>query len=277
MRSRTLGFLGVFCLLGLASALGQEAQPDMAAGRPAASMSEMTCSGFIAGQPVSKDIYLFNGADDDLLSYVRSWLPGEHVFLRSRSGANIAVGTEYSLVRPAGDLMRVHWYDGQGASIRSLGTPYENVGRAKVVRTTPDGAIAEVTAACRMITRGAIAIPLVNQPSPQFSASQLDRYAPPSGKLMGAITAGVDNAAYFGGGSLAYINLGTSDGVSAGQKFRVFHILMDEPAGANTLPPPGPRQTTGELIVLSTDEKSSLAKIIKSTREIKLGDGIEQE
>ena len=276
MHSQIVGFLGVFCLLGVVPALGQEGSPEMAASYPVASATDMNCSGFISGQPVSKDIYLFDGADNDNLHYERAWWPGEHVFLRSWSGKSIAVGAEYTLVRSASELMRTRWYEGQGASIRSLGKAYETLGRVKVVRTTPNGAIAEVTSACRNITRGdAFAIPVVNRPSPEYSPTELDRYAPANGKLLGAITAGVDNASYFGGGSLAYINLGTSDGVSSGQKFRVFHILREEPAGIWILPQDGPRQTIGELIVLSTEEKSSLVKFTKSIREIKLGDGIE--
>ena len=277
MRSKILSLLGVFCLLGVVSAFGQEAQPEMAASFPAASTSEMNCSGFISAQPVSKDIYLFDGADNDSLNYVRAWWPGEHVFLGSRSGANIAVGTEYTLVRSAKELMRTKWYDGQGASIRSLGTPYESVGRAKVVRVTPDGAIAEVTSACSAIMAGDIALVAVNRPIPNFTAAGFDRYTPASGKLLGAITAGVDNASFFGAGKMAYINLGTSDGVAPGQKFRIFHILREEPAGAWMLPPDGPRQTTGKLIVLSTEEKSSLVMVTEALREIRLGDGIEQE
>jgi hypothetical protein len=276
VRSRILILLGAICLFGAVSAFGQEGPPTAAA-YPIASSTDMNCSGFISGQPVSNDIYLFDGADNDSLGYVRAWLTGEHVFLRSRGGASMAVGTEYRLVRSAKDLLHVNWYDGQGASIRSLGSPYQTTGRVKVVRTTPEGAIAEVTTACRMITRDDIAIPVVNRPSPQYTPSQLDRYAPPNGKILGAITAGVDNASFFGQGKLAYINLGTSDGVAAGQKFRVFHILRDEPAGAWTLPADGPRQTVGELIVLSTEEKSSLAMVTQSIREIRLGDGIELE
>jgi len=276
VRTRILILLGAICLLGAVSALGQEG-PPAAAAYPAASATDMNCSGFISGQPVSNDIYLFDGADNDNLGYARAWLTGEHVFLRSRGGASIAVGTEYRLVRSAKDLLHVSWYDGQGASIRSLGSPYQTMGRVKVVRTTPEGAIAEVTTACRLITRGDIAIPVVNRPIPQNTPSVLDRYAPSNGKIQGAITVGVDNASFFGGGKLAYINLGTSDGVAAGQKFRVFHILRDEPAGVWTLPANGPRQTVGELIVLSTEEKSSLAMVTQSTREIRLGDGIEQE
>lgn len=249
----------------------------MAAAYPAASATDMNCSGFISGQPVSKDLYLFDGADNDNLGYTRAWMTGEHVFIRSRTGASIAVGTEYTMVRSASELMRVRWYDGQGASIRSLGKPYETIGRVKVIRTTPEGAIAEVASACRNLTRGDIAIAVVNRPIPQYTPSALDRYAPSNGKLLGAITAGVDNASFFGGGKLAYINLGTSDGVAPGQKFRVFHILRDEPGGVWTLPPDGPRQTIGELIVLSTEEKSSLVMVTQSIREIKLGDGIEQE
>lgn len=237
----------------------------------------MNCSGFISGQSLSKDIYLFDGTDNDSLNYVRAWWPGEHVFLRSRTGGTIAVGTEYSFVRSAKELMRTNWYDGQGASIRSLGKPYEYAGRAKVVRVTSDGAIAEVTSACSVIMSGDLAIPVVNHPSPNFTPAAFDRYTPATGKLLGAITAGVDNGSFFGGGKMAYINLGTSDGVAPGQKFRIFHILREEPAGATTLPPDGPRQTTGRLIVLSCEEKSSLAMVTESIREVRLGDGIEQE
>jgi hypothetical protein len=273
VRLRTLSFLGVFCFFGFTSLFGQEGQPTY----PAASTTEMNCSGFIAGQPISKDIYVFNGVDDDMLSHVQAWWPGDHIFLRSRSGANIAVGTEYSLIGPGDERMRMQWYDGQNASVRSLGKAYGIAGKAKVVQTTPDGAIAEVTSACRMITRNLIAIPALNRPSPVYTPAPVNPFAPSTGKLMGAITVGMDNCYWLGGGMLAAINLGTSDGVAVGQKFRVFHVQNIEPAGAYTLPPPGPRQTTGELIVLAVEERSSLVKILSSTREVTLGDGVEQE
>ncbi|MFB3922144.1 MAG: OmpA family protein [Terriglobia bacterium] len=238
----------------------------------------MNCSGFISGTPLSTDRYVFDGADNDFRATLRQFQSGDFVFLRSRSGASAAVGTEFSIYRSAKELMRIKWYDGQGASVRSLGQPYEDVGRVKVVQNTPYGDIAEVTFACGPIRPGDFAMAYQARTIPQYTPSaKLDRFSPSNGKLAGAITAGVDNAAYFGVGSRAYINLGQSDGVSPGQRFRIFHIIRDSMnSGFKTMPEP-PREITGEMVVLSTQEKSSVAMIVNSSREIFLGDGIELE
>jgi hypothetical protein len=267
----------VFFLLTVSSVLGQDAAP--AGGLPAASQSEVDCSGFISGQALSKDLYVFEGTDNDFHSPGRAWSVGDFVFLRSRSGSGgYAVGNELTLVRSAKELMRVRWYEGQGGSIRSLGRPYEDVGRAKVTNVTPFGAIAQVTFACGPVMAGDLAIPFRARPVPTYSPTEpFDRFAPPNNKLLGAITAGVNNAAFFGVGSMAYINLGSSDGVAPGQKFRTFHIIRETSGGGFTVPPEPPREITGELVVLTTEEKSSVAMVIRSTREIALGDGIEQE
>jgi hypothetical protein len=204
--------------------------------------------------------------------------PGEFVFLRSRSGANLAVGSEYSVVRSANELMRIKWYAGQGASIRSLGRAYEDLGRVRVARLTPQGAIAEVTSACGPILVDDFVVPYQARAIPQYTpAAPLDRFLLPNGKLAGAITAGVDNTAFFGVGSRAYINLGTSDGVSAGQRFRVFHIIRDTMNTGYRIIPEPPREIIGEMVVLTTQEKSSVAIVTISLREIYLGDGIEAE
>jgi hypothetical protein len=267
----------VFLLLAVASALGQDAAP--AAPWPAASQSETDCSGFISGQSLSNDLYVFEGTDNDFHSPGRAWSVGDFVFLRSRSGSGgYAVGSEHTLVRSAKELMRVRWYDGQGGSIRSLGKPYEDVGRVKVTNVTPFGAIAQVTFACGPVMTGDLAIPFHARSVPTYTPTEpFDRFAPPNNKILGAITAGVNNAAYFGVGSMAYINLGSSDGVAPGQKFRTFHIIRETSGGGFTVPPEPPREITGELVVLTVEEKSSVAMVVRSTREIALGDGIEQE
>jgi len=278
VRTKILSSGGVFFLLALASAFAQQAETAPAAAFPAASPSEMDCAGFISAQPVSTDLYVFEGADNDFHNPGHAWSAGEFVFLRSRSGEGFAVGNEFSLVRSAKELMRVRWYDGQGASIRSLGKPYEDVGKVKVVQVTPFGAVAEVTFACGPVMVGDLALPYRARPIPTYTpTAQLDRFAPPNGKMVGAITAGVNNAAYFGEGMMAFINLGTSDGAAPGQKYRIFHIIREITGGGFTVPPEPPREIIGELVILSCQELSSLAMVVKSTRQIALGDGIELE
>lgn len=278
MRSRIWSLVGVFFLLSLVSAFAQQTETAPPATFPAATHSEMNCSGFVTPTPVSKDLYVFDGADNDFHGKFRQWRPGEHVFVRSRGGSSFAVGNEYALVRPAKELMRVRWYDGQGGSLRSLGKPYEDVGRIKVVQVTEHGAIAEVTFACGPVMTGDRAITRAARMSPSYTPSaSFERFAPPNNKQAGAITAGVGNAAYFGVGSMAYINLGTGDGAAPGQKYRVVHVIRERMGSAWTVGPEPPREITGELVTLHCEEKSCVAMVVTSTREIALRDGIELE
>ena len=278
MYRKLISLAGVLILLAVTGALAQEATTEPAAAIPAATETEMNCSGFISGTALSNDRYVFDGADNDFHSNFRQFQPGDFIYLRSRTGADFAVGTEFSMVRSAKELMRVKWYAGQGGSVRSLGHPYEDVGRIKIAQITAHGAIAEVTFACTPVRPGDIAVPYQPRTIPQYTPSgNPDRFLPPTGKLAGAITAGVDNAAYFGLGSRAYINLGQSDGVSPGQRFRTFHIIRENTSsGFRSMPEP-PREITGEVVVLSTQEKSSVVMVVNSSREIALGDGIELE
>jgi outer membrane protein OmpA-like peptidoglycan-associated protein len=286
--------VGVSFLLGVTCAFAQEAMNAQSAPVPAASRTEMDCSGFIAGTPLPEDLFILDGADNDSRSEVRQFSTYEYVYLKSRSGATPAEGSEYSIVRraksplfggsqPLGEMKldqlgHISWYPGQMSSIHSLGTMYEDAGRVKVVRNTPFGAIAQITFACGPLYPGDFAVPYKERPIPEYiPTADFDRFAVPNGKMVGAITAGGDHAGVLGDGSIAYINLGNEDGVTPGQRFRIFHIFregMDR--GLKTLPEP-PREILGELVVLSVDARASVAKVIRSTREISLGDGIELE
>lgn len=278
MYRKHISLAGVFILLAVTMGLAQEATTEPAAAIPAATETEMNCSGFISGTQLSNDRFIFDGADNDFRASLRLFQVRDFVYMRSRTAVDFAVGTEFSLVRSAKELMRIKWYEGQGSSVRSLGWAYEDVGRVKIVSVTPHGAIAQVTFACTAVRTGDIAVPYQPRTIPQYTPSgKPDQFSFPNGKLAGTLTAGVDNTAYFGEGSRAYINLGQSDGVSPGQRFRIFHIIRESASAGFRTMPETPRETTGELVVLSTQEKSSVVMVVNSSREIALGDGIELE
>jgi hypothetical protein len=253
----------------------------------------MDCSGFITLGAVSTDLYVLDGADNDLRGEYRQFGTGEYVYLRSRTGLAFAVGSEYAVVRRADEpvsrglvdpsgprplsvMGNVSWYPGQRWSIRSLGRPYEDVGRVKVVANTPHGAVAEVTFACGPIYPKDLVVPYQARAIPQYTRSaRLDRFALPNGKTVGAITAARDNGGILGEGTIAYINLGREDGAAPGQRYRIFRIFRDVLDRGLKALPETPRETIGELVVLSTEEKSSVAIVTQSQREITLGDGIE--
>jgi hypothetical protein len=244
---------------------------------PAASRSEADCTGYIAQTPVPAEIYVFGGEDDYFHSPVRLFATGDSVFLHARGTTPLAPGAEYALVRPAKYLFEIPRYDGEHRAIRQLGTPYEDVGRVKVTRVTPEGAIAEVTFACGPVSPGDLAVPYKVRTIPEYTPSQhFDRFVPHNGKLVGAITAAKNNAETIGTGSIAYLNLGENYAVKPGQRYRIFNVPASYYRGFLVYPPT-PRESLGELVVLSTQEKSSVGIIVSSTREVALGDGVELE
>lgn len=278
MHRKLLILVGVSLLLGVTGLFAQEAAETQLAPIPAATRSEMDCSGFIAGTPVSTDMFILDGADNDFREPLHQFGTGAFVYLKSGSGATYSVGTEYSVVRSAKELLRIKWYPGQGGSVRSLGRAYEDVGRVKVLTNTALGSVAEVTFACGPIRPGDILVPYVQRPIPAYApTTHWDRFAEPSGTLVGAITAAGNNGGVLGTGRIAYINLGQEDGVSAGQRFRIFRIFREKVSEGFKAFPETPRETIGELVILSTDARASVAMVVNSLREITLGDGIELE
>lgn len=286
MSRRVFSLAAVIFLAVTAAGLAQDAAV------PAATRSQAECSGFISGAPESQDVFVADGADNDYQSYTRQFILGDYVYLDSVSKAAFSVGAEYRIVRVANEgsysgfagttmalrsFSRVDMYPGQMPSIRSLGVPYEDAGIVKVTQVTPEGAVAQVTFSCGAIYTSDIAIPFQARPIPTYTPTRtFDRFAPPDGKRTGAITASRANVPFIGIGDVAYINLGSKDGASAGQRYRVFKIFREYDAGLFNLPP-RPRETIGEMIVLSTQERSSVGIIVNSTREIAAGDGIELE
>ncbi len=267
-------------LIFLATTIAGEAQEAPNSSEPAvaaASRTEAECSGFIAGSRLPDDLWVADGADNDFHSSVRQFITGEYVYLHGRSGAGLSFGAEYALVRPADELFRTSWYGGQRWAIRSLGTPYEDLARVKVIKVTQQGAVAEVAFSCGPVYPGDLAIPYQARAIPVYTPSkQFDRFAAPNGKLVGAITAARNNAASVGKGTLTYINLGGPDGVRPGQRFRIFSIPREQ-RGWWLSYPETPRESVGEMIILSTHERSSVGIVVSCTRNISLGDGVELE
>ncbi len=262
----------VYLLVATSAGLAQETPTA-----PAATRSEADCTGYIAQTPVPTAIYVSGGADDYFHSPVRLFGAGDSVFLHARGTTSLAAGAEYALVRPAEFLFETLRYQDERRTVRQLGMPYEDVGRVKVTRVTPEGAIAEVTFECGPVSPGDLAVPYQARTIPAYTPSQpFDRFVPPNGKLVGEITAAKNNAETLGTGDIAYLNIGLSNAVKPGQRYRVFNA----PSPYYRLLAaylPTPRESLGELVILSTQEKSSVGIIVGATREVSLGDGVELE
>jgi hypothetical protein len=264
----------VWLIFPVALALGQQTPP--ASTIPAATPSQADCTGFITTSNVPTDTIVLDGADNDLESSIRQFTPGDSIYLHSSGNARFSVGDQFSLLRPAKVLFRTTRYSGEHWAIRGLGKPYEDVGRVQVTHVTPEGAVAEVSFACGPIYPGDIAVPYQPRTIPEYEPAKLDRFPLPNGQIQGTIKAARNNFAVLGNGGIAYLDFGEKNGARVGQRYRVYYR---PPSGrwALSANPPSPRETVGEVVVLSTQEKSATAIILNCTREINVGYGVELE
>jgi hypothetical protein len=225
---------------------------------------------------LSTDIIVRDGANNDLESAIRGFSPSESIYLYSRNG-KFSVGDQFSIVRPAEELFRTTRYNGEHWSIHALGNPYEDVGRVQVTQVTSKGAVAEVSFTCGPIYPGDLALPYQPRPIPNYVPAELDRFVPPDGKIQGTITAARSNFASLGKGDIVYLNFGGKQGAQVGQKYRVYYTVSSRGHGTVLARHPIPRETVGEIVVLSAQEKSSVAIVVNCTRDINVGYGVELE
>ncbi|MGH9344497.1 MAG: hypothetical protein ACRD19_12135 [Terriglobia bacterium] len=295
--------LSFACLLIFAVAVSWAGQTGTDSGAsqpqavPAATFSDFQCTGFIADTPEPDAIRLYNGADNDLFEELHTFTPGDLVYLRSSGGQTFRAGEAFSLIRPDnGSHLSYKWrpsaienqvqpfasnYKHQIRSIKELGFPYDNTGLVRVLRATPQGAIAQVEFACTAINAQDIAIPYIPQAIPEYAPDQtFDPYAPPDGKLQGTIVGANAAATFLARGSIAFLNIGQSEGVRPGQRYRIYVIfrhnvligLENHKQALDT-----PRESVGELVILHVQGKASEGIVIDSRREISVGDGVELE
>ena len=264
---------------------------------PAATFSHFECSGFIAAGGVPDVVHVFNGADDELYEPLHLFTIGDYVYLRRTDNRPFTVGQAYSLVRPENgfDLQPV-WLSGmlenqilppaslyalQRFKIKSLGRPYNRTGIVQVTQVTREGAIAKVIFTCNGINVADIGLPYVPPAIPNYTPSHhLSQFTLPNGKLTGIIVADSHSGFYLAQGSVGFLNIGKRDGVLPGQRFKIFIIPRDYlPQDLQGIKPGGqtPRETVGELVVLHTDERSATGIVVKSMREVVVGDGVELE
>lgn len=266
-------FFGVSALIAQAQESGAAA-PVTA---PLATHTQSACTGFIANPSIPRDTFVLGGADDDFHSVVRQFVKGDSIYISGKSG-DIAVGADFSIVRPANELFRTMHYSGQRWDIHGLGKPYEDIAQVKVTHVNPDGVVAKVTFSCEAIMPGDTVVPFQPRTIPEYTLSApLDHFTPVSDKTkQHRITATRNNYGFFGEQTVVYLNMGQGDGAKPGQRFRIYKLLAPHSTGflAWEKTPP---ETIGEAVVLSVQSTSCVAMVVSSYREISAGDYVEPE
>lgn len=257
--------------------------------------SAANCSGFFSDTKVPDEIRLISGEQSE---YKITFARGDNVFINRGQDQGVRVGDRFMVVRHEKDPLtdNVNWFKWQSKLIRAMGTSYVDSGQVRVVNVQPKISIAEVIFSCDYMQRGDILRPYVERPSPPYKdPGTFDHFAPISGKPVGTLVIGFDNADSYGQNSTVYVNLGAAQGVKVGDYLRIFRHQGEK----GELPPQTadyqykmygfgsapekytwkdlPREVLGEAIVLNATRNSSTVLVTFSSTELYAGDYVEIE
>ncbi|MFY9560931.1 MAG: hypothetical protein WAQ52_11915 [Terriglobales bacterium] len=304
---------GLLILLLVTVAAAQQASPDASgitttsANLPTVrfqmpTAADLYCAGFISKERVPDANFVDGGLQTPSTT---KFTNGEIVYL---AGTGYQQGQQYTIVRELRDVNEYEFYQGQRKMISATGQPYAEVGRVRVLDTRSHSAVAQVEFSCDPINPGDIAIPFAEKQPIAFHAPILfDRFAPSSGKLSGRIVVGKDFDGTLGTGAKVYMNLGSNQGVKAGDYFRAvrsYNTDLRDPVdslsfkastsedtqkrlptfeakmftrtkGPNIHVADLPRRAVGEVVILSVTPTTSTGMIVFALEDVHAGDAVE--
>jgi hypothetical protein len=253
---------------------------------------ELYCSGMVTDQAVPHDAYIASGEDS---SYKLTFQTGNYVYINRGANQGVKVGDQFEVIRPEIDPNQDKWFKYQTQLYKAMGTMYADIGRLRVLSVQPKTATAEVGLSCDLLQRGDLIRPFQPRPTPTLHDVKFDPLAPSSGKKTAMVVSAKDFGTLAGLGSIVYVNLGSAQGVQAGNYFRVFryqgtHIdtnyqvrdMAYKTFGFGSTPVAYqwddlPRQVLGEGIVLRTGPNSSTVFLSTVRGDIYVGDYVELE
>lgn len=307
MRRNTLAVALSLALLPVAAWGQQQATPSApavapvqaapaAAAAPAAPLTterDVYCSGMMTTAPVSRSTEIVSGEQS---LYKVSFDEGDYVYINRGSDKGVKVGDVFSVMRPVEDWTGIPWFTSQPGLMHSMGQMWEDEGRLKVIDVHPKVSVAQImSGSCSFIQRGDVVEPFAEREVPELkSEANFDRLAPPSGKKKGMVVVTKGFGIESGTNDIVYVNLGSKQGVKAGDYLRIYRYQSNEdnsvfqtPAmgtsvegygsGPSISPKDLPREVLGEGIVLRATPNASTVLITLSLREIYDGDHCEIE
>lgn len=222
-----------------------------------ASEADIACSPMIIKNPDNVKMKII-GAEEKIAMGLSIF---DIIYIDSGLNQGVNAGEQYTIIRK-GELVYNH------SNGDKLGFIYIQEGVAKVIAVQNDSSIAQIISGCDFVNIGDNLIPYKETPIPMVeSIPELDKFAPPSGKAEGSIIYSKDDQIGLGEHSLVFIDLGTNQNIKPGDFFSIFEMQNAE--GREI------RQVVGQLVVLRTEENSSLCRIIKSLKDISIGCRVE--
>lgn len=254
--------------------------------------ADIYCSGFITTDHVSTDRFVAAGWNSpDQTRYAGS---SDIVYIHGR---NLKEGERYSILRHVKNPNQYEPFRGQRWAVAAAGVPYFELGYVRIIEVQKETGIARPELSCADIVPGDIAIPFEERPAPKFREVELNRFAPPNGKVQGRIIMANDFDSFVGTKYKVYLSIGADKGLKVGDYLRAtrtyshsYHdpeaslslkasAVEDTQAAPQKLGIGGesslPRRTLGDMMVLNVHKKSATAMILTALEDIRVGDGVE--
>jgi len=196
----------------------------------------------------------------------------DSVYVRFKAGTDVRVGDKLIVFRPDGELVNS---DGQRLAVRT-----KTVADAKMVAIVEGVAVVQITGEREEVQRGDLVRPWATE-------EKRLAHIPNTVQVDGTIIANaLAQSTLLGSGQQVYIDKGKKDGVEDGNTFLV---VVDgdglSPRNANLSPGISanqrkargsvPDETIGMLLVIDVRDNVSTALVVRSIRELRVGDRIE--
>jgi hypothetical protein len=277
-----------WCLLAVLLAGGGTAEAQ----RSVAKLTEgdVYCSGVVSRESLSYDTYLISGEQSNFQTI---FAQGDYVYINRGSSGGVKIGDQFDIVRPEKNPAHIKWFESQSAALRAMGKHWIDLGRVVVESVQPNVSIAKVAFSCDFMQRGDYARPHVDRAVPEIPSFDGNRFPAPSGRQQAMVVTAKDFALASGANSVVYVNMGSAQGVKAGDFIRIFRYqgTRHDTAyqlfwtqfrmwGFGSTPvhynwSDLPRELLGEGVVMRVSENSATVMITMSLKDIFLGDYVE--
>jgi hypothetical protein len=232
-------------------------------------------AGGAALYPVTEEVtmqcasYIVESHEDESLKIIGSEQGSAKIAFADRDILYLNKGTNAGI--KAGDVYAFHQrvYDVKHPeSHKTLGSKIETTGWGRVILVQENAATVVVDQACNDIHAGDYVTPFEKANVPlALRRPPADRLTPSSGKVQGYVVDIGDDSAIAGTGQTLSIDLGSQTGVAPGNVLVVYRTVYPSV--------PTPRNVLGEIVVITTREKTATAKVTYSSAEIMNGDQVE--
>jgi len=123
--------LQVGLTLGLGLSICSTLARAQAYTRTSPTPADMSCSGLITDQPVTKDSYVISGENSRLKS---TFSDQDFIYINQGAEHGVKVGDKFDVMRPVtDDMAQTKWFKYQLMLTKAMGTRYADIGRLRVI------------------------------------------------------------------------------------------------------------------------------------------------